>query len=64
MLVNIVESEYETFLVRVFALPITRQARKKLEADLTKLKQLVEEESLAGLTRHRTPSSYSNIIRA
>jgi hypothetical protein len=43
---------------------IIRQAREKLEADLTKLKQLVEEESLAGLTRHRTPSSYGNIIRA
>jgi hypothetical protein len=43
---------------------IIRQARKKLEADLTKLKKLVEEESLAGLTRRRTPSSYGNIIRA
>ena len=47
-LTSVVESKYETFLVRVLAPPNTRQARKKLEADLTKLKQLVEEESLAG----------------
>ena len=42
LLRSVVESEYKALLARLLSPLITRQAQKKLEADLARLKQIVE----------------------
>jgi hypothetical protein len=42
LLRSVVESKYKALLARLLSPLITRQAQKKLEADLARLKQIVE----------------------